>query len=139
VISWFSRGAVIALLFGATGVGCPAAANEPGQALTCTSAEERFGFAKLVCRVEPSEVAQHLRITATFAGVHDDSFAALATSEGGQPVACGTGARIRIQGEDNGDTLVCPFGLPAASAAREVTVTLVWHHAEPASFALLRD
>jgi hypothetical protein len=95
--------------------------------------------ARLACPVEPAGAPATYRIVATFAGVHDDSMAVLAASEGGQPIACATGSRTRIQGEEGGDTLVCAFTLAAAAGARSINVQFVWYHADPATFALTRD
>jgi hypothetical protein len=138
VKSLFVRGAVAALL-GAAAAAYALAGSAPDQPLPCENAQQGWEFATLVCRVDAAPAPRKLRITVTFAGVHDDSSAALVASEGDQAIDCGKAGKTRIEGEEGGDTLVCPFTLAAKPGTRQITVNLIWHHADPASFALRAD
>lgn len=115
----------------------------PAQAATSLPCEGRatgYGSADLVCVVEPGAAAALLTFTARFSGVHDDSQAGLAASVEGAPLACTDDSRTRIAGEEDGDTLVCRFMLAArGQATRRIRIHLLWFHAEPVAFNMVRE
>ncbi|MBA2961726.1 MULTISPECIES: hypothetical protein [Ramlibacter] len=116
-----------------------AAAERPGTTVPCTTAQASFDNAQLRCEIVPAPTAQVLRLHVVFEGVHDDSRAVLAAALDGQPVACAEGSRDRFEGDAGGDALSCRFTVPTGTAARQLRVQLVWHHAQPVAFALQRD
>jgi hypothetical protein len=115
----------------------------PAQAATSLPCEGRptgYGTAELVCVLEPGDAAGPLRFSARFSGVHDDSQAGLAASVDGAPLVCTEGSQTRIAGDEGGDTLVCRLVLAAqGQAVRRIGIHLLWFHAEPVAFDLVRE
>lgn len=105
----------------------------------CEASSATFGATELACTVAATPGPVQLRLMARFNGVHDDSFAGVAVRLGERAIACAQGSRDRIQGDADGDTLVCRFELPASGEATQLRVQLLWHHAEPAAFAFVRE
>ncbi|GAC1603227.1 MAG: hypothetical protein NVS3B2_07550 [Ramlibacter sp.] len=108
--------------------------------IPCDGRPTGYGSAEVMCAVEPGLAAGLLRFNARFSGVHDDSQAGMAVSLDDSPVLCSGDSMTRIAGENSGDTLVCRFKLAAApGATRRIRVNLLWFHAEPAAFDLVRE
>jgi hypothetical protein len=113
------------------------AATAAAEPLACTGRRTGAGSGELACPVPAG--GGWLRITAAFSGVHDDSQAAVLALLDDKPVACEPGAKLRITGEDEGDTLTCRFrvGAQDGGAARSLALRLVWHHAEPTAIQVV--
>ena len=115
----------------------PAFAATP---IPCEARASGYGSADVLCTVDAGSAAGPLTFSARFSGVHDDSQAGLAASVDRAPLPCREGSAPRIAGDQDGDTLVCRFVLPApASGARRIGIHLLWFHAEPVAFDLRHD
>ncbi len=109
-------------------------------AVPCEPRSTTFGATELVCTVPATPGPARLLLAARFNGVHDDSFAGVAVRSGERAIACAQGSRDRIEGDAEGDTLACRFELPASGLQdTQLRVQLLWHHAEPAAFGLVRE
>lgn len=105
--------------------------------LACGSRATGPSAGELTCPLDASPARQQLTFIARFAGVHDDSQAAFRATVDGAPVTCAQGGTMRIEGEQDGDTLSCRFAVDAG--ARRLVVDVLWYHADPVSAQVLRD
>lgn len=122
-----------ALLLSASFLAVPARAEE---AVACVVTAGGYGAAELACPIAAAPQARVLRFAASFAGVHDDSQAAVGVRIDGQAVGCNAGSRARLEGDAQGDALSCAIAVPPAAQARQLRLQLIWHHAEPAGYRL---
>lgn len=105
--------------------------------LPCSARQTGAGSGIVTCPI-PSNTS--LSFEASFAGVHDDSMAALALDIDGKPATCGPASQTRLEGETQGRALTCRFAAgDAGTATREARFRLAWHHAEAQSFLLVRQ
>lgn len=132
--SWAWRVGAAAFWAGALLPGAAGADGLPD----CQARSTGFGSGELRCQA-PAGPARQLVFEMAFAGVHDDSQAALAVSQDGRPLQCAQGSLPRIVGDEAGATLTCKLELAAAGEARQLLVQLLWFHAEPNGFDWLAD
>lgn len=109
------------------GAGCESTAPRPERLhVSCTLAE----------------TAQRLTFRARLSGSHDDTTASLTSALDGRPLACDSGSKTSLEGNEEGDVeLVCRFAVAAqhGTAPRRLSVSLKWHHAQYTGFELLGE
>lgn len=114
--------------------------NEPGPAPmpaedrpSCESHAPRWDRRDIRCPMSASGIVRHFRFTARFSGSHDDTTASLRPTIDGAPLACDTGSKTELMGEDGDVSLECRFSV-SAGPTQVLRVMLSWHHAEYTDF-----
>ncbi len=119
------------------GWGSGGAEAQHSSALPCESTLLHDGARQVQCPLSGAGEKQAFSFRADFSGGHDDTEASMKLLFEGMPVACDTGSKTSLMGEDGDVSLVCLFSVmpsPRPSAALEVSIR--WRHAQYTRFEL---
>ena len=108
------------------------AGNSGGTAHSpCVSRTTGGDYLEVDCPLPSAAEPVRLRFEADFSGGHDDTVASMKLAIDGEPLACDTGSKTHLMGEDGDVSLQCDFSTAAKSAAAGVLhVELIWSHAQ---------
>lgn len=108
--------------------------------LSCSVGNETYESREMLCAIPPAARPQRLQFIARFSGGHDDTRASIVTELDDQPLACDTGSKKELFGEDGEVSLNCGFAVPAgAKGDARFKVTIRWSHAQYTDARLSRQ
>ena len=94
-------------------------------------------YKHVLCTFPEATEPRSYTFVARFSGGHDDTSARLEPTIDHKPMACDTGSKTDLFGEDGDVELHCRFAAPRAAGA-ELRVLIRWSHAEFTDFELVK-
>ena len=106
----------------------------------CESRASAYDTTDVECSLSATGKPRRFRFKANFSGSHDDTMASIVTTLDGAPLACESGSKTSLQGEDGDVSLECRFSITDEAGTKHLLgVTVSWRHAQYTSFALDPD